>query len=100
MAKSHLDLQGAKGPKLELDFLRLAFAIYKLDSNGEMGKGFLLVFTPAIKKRAQSWIQKYGTGNDIKILVAEMTEEEKQQLKEETPVVGKTLWEKFKELIK
>ncbi len=83
MAKSHLDLKGAKGPKLELDFLRLAYVIRQLDSNGETGKGFLLVFTPTIKKSAQSWIQKYGTGDDIEILLANLTEEEKHQLNEE-----------------
>ena len=83
MAKSHLDLKGAKGPKLELDFLRLAYVIHRPDSLGETGKGFLFVFTPAIKKRAEFWIQKYGTDDDIEILLAELTEEEKHQLNEE-----------------
>ena len=83
MAKSHLDLKGAKGPKLELDFLRLVYVIHRLDFIGETGKGFLLVFTQAIKKSAESWIQKYETDYDIEILLAELTEEEKHQLNEE-----------------
>ena len=83
MAKSHLDLKGAKSPKLELDFLRLAYVIHRLNSLGETGKGFLLVFTQAIKKTAESWIQKYDTLDNIEILLAELTEEEKQQLSEE-----------------
>ena len=45
MAKSHLDLEGAKGPKLELDFLKIAYALAWLNVIGESGKGYLLVLT-------------------------------------------------------
>jgi hypothetical protein len=83
MAKSHMDLKGAKGPKLELDFLKIAYALAHLNAIGESGKGYLLVLTQAIGKRANAWTKKYGTGDSIEILVGNLTVRELDALREE-----------------
>ena len=83
MAKSHMDLRGAKRPKLELDFLRIAFAISHVDSAGEAGRGFLLVFTQQIRETAMEWTERYGTGDAIEIILAELTNDETRRLREE-----------------
>ena len=59
MAKSGFDLKGAKGPKLELDLLRLLYAVQNLQKKGEKAYGYLIVSTNKIKERAESWIKKY-----------------------------------------
>lgn len=57
MAKSHLDLKGAKGPKLELDFLRLVYAVKELRARGDQANGYLLVMEEDIASRVKSWIK-------------------------------------------
>jgi hypothetical protein len=73
MAKRHLDLRGAKGPKLELDFLRLTVAVAELKRRGHDAKGYLLVMTPAIADRARAWAAKYPSGDGVEILVADVS---------------------------
>lgn len=74
MAKRHLDLRGAKAPKLELDFLRLLFAVRELQRRGDDARGYLLVMTPNIGERTLSWSQKYGAEGDVEVVVADMTD--------------------------
>jgi hypothetical protein len=83
MAKSHLDLTGAKGPKLELDFLKIAYALARLNVIGNPGKGYLLVLTEEIGKRANAWIGKYATGNSIEVIVGKLTDLELNALQQE-----------------
>lgn len=68
MAKSSLDLRGAKAPKLELDFLRLAYAVRELREAGEEAVGYLMVLVPKVAKTAESWREKYATGDGVIIL--------------------------------
>lgn len=68
MAKSSLNLNGAKRNKLELDFLRLAYAVRDLREAGEEAVGYLMVLTPSIAKTARGWIDQYGTGESVVVL--------------------------------
>lgn len=68
MAKSSLDLRGAKGPKLELDFLRLAYAIRNLKDAGMNAVGYLAVLDEKVATTSLAWIEKYSTGDQISIL--------------------------------
>ena len=68
MAKSSLDLRGAKGPKLELDFLRLAYVVRDFRAAGENAVGYLAVLDTRVAATAAGWIEKYRTGNQISIL--------------------------------
>lgn len=71
MAKSSLDLKGAKGPKLELDFFKLAFAVASLRAEGKRAVGYLQVLAPLLRDRALAWIEKYQTGDAVVVLCAE-----------------------------
>ncbi|MCT4580324.1 MAG: hypothetical protein N4A35_02820 [Flavobacteriales bacterium] len=57
MAKSSLNLKGAKSQKLELDLLRLIYLIKTKEK--ERIVGFLMVYDEAIKARCLLWIKKY-----------------------------------------
>lgn len=83
MAKSHMDLRGAKGPKIELDFLKIAYALARINAKGEAGKGYLLVLTKAISQRANTWKNKYGTGDSIEIIIGNLTDRELDALRKE-----------------
>ena len=84
MSKSHLDLKGAKAPKLELDFLRLVYAVKHLRARGGCANGYLIVMTKDICKRANSWIKKYEVcDNTIVIDVAELSTDDRKALEAE-----------------
>jgi len=83
MAKSHLDLKGAKRPKLELDFLRLVYAVKELRARGDQAKGYLLVMEKEIATRAESWIEKYQAGDAVVIEVAGLSPDEREALEAE-----------------
>lgn len=83
MAKRHLDLRGAKGPKLELDFLRLVYAVQHLRRAGDEAQGYLLVMTTAIQRRTASWVTKYQAGDAVRVLVGDLTPDERKLVDEE-----------------
>jgi len=76
MVKRNLDMKGAKGPKLELDFLRLVYAVKELRGSGDEAKGYLLVMTPAIAQRVAAWQAKYQAGDSVTVLTAQLSQEE------------------------
>jgi hypothetical protein len=83
MAKRHLDLTGAKAPKLELDYLRLLVAVRELHQLGQDAVGYLLVMTPAIKGRTQTWATKYRAKDEVQIAVATFTSRRQRQVEAE-----------------
>jgi len=83
MAKSHLDLKGAKGPKLELDFLRLVYTVKELRARGDQAKGYLTVMEKGIATRVDSWIEKYQAGDTVVVEVAGLSADEREALKAE-----------------
>ena len=76
MAKSSLTLKGAKGPKLELDFFKLAFAVAALRASGEPAIGYLQVLAAPVRDRAIGWTTKYAVGAAVVVLYAAPTEDE------------------------
>jgi hypothetical protein len=83
MAKSPEDLRGAKGRNLELDFLRLVYAVEHFRVSGEEAQGYLLVLADKIRTRVAGWINKYDAGNCVELVVAVLTPEEARVLAEE-----------------
>lgn len=83
MAKSSLDLRGAKASKLELDFFKLAYAVRHLKECGFDAVGYLLVLNAAIRKTAEDWISKYDTGDAVRVLVQTPNAEELKNLRAE-----------------
>ena len=80
MAKSNLDMKGAKPVKLELDFLRLAYAVQKDDS---VEKGYLMVSSESIKTRTQTWNKKYSLKGEVGVLVAQLSQSDLKLLEAE-----------------
>jgi hypothetical protein len=74
MAKSCLNVKGAKLQKIELDFLRLLYFVEKFEVQGDSAVGYLLVYDEAIKKTVKNWfIDKYKNDGD-KIIVKTISE--------------------------
>ena len=83
MAKSALDLRGAKGPKLELDYLRLLYAVKELRKQGDNAQGYLIVLTEPIQERTRQWENKYLVGGDVKVICPEVSSSDKAELENE-----------------
>jgi len=83
MAKSNLDLKGAKGPKLELDYLRLIYAAKEHKRKGFDSDAFLLVMTPEIANRVQTWNSKYDADGVVNVVTANMSITQKEALSKE-----------------
>ncbi|MGO9600584.1 MAG: hypothetical protein ACLP7Q_21590 [Isosphaeraceae bacterium] len=69
-------MNGAKGPKLELDFLRLVYAVKALRKSGNEASGYILVMTPAIAQRVAAWQSKYQSGNSVLVGTAQLSQEQ------------------------
>jgi len=80
MAKSNLDASGAKGPKLEFDFLRLAYTVQALRRRGDDAQGYLLVLAPLLVSRIEVWVRKYETRDDVRCLCHALAPEEAARL--------------------
>ena len=80
MAKSSLDFKGAKAPKLELDFLRLAYVVANYRRAGEEAQGYLLVLGPEIQARVGIWIAKYGASDSVACISHTITDSERKGL--------------------
>jgi hypothetical protein len=80
MAKSSLDLTGAKAQKLELDVLRLIYAVQHLRRGGSEAHGYLLVLRPELITRARTWLVKYQAADCVTCLWHSMSEAENAAL--------------------
>lgn len=80
MAKRHLDLRGAKAPKLELDFLRLAVAVSELRRNGKKAQGYLLILTREIQERTNAWARKYNLRDAVTVLLETLSAKDRAMI--------------------
>ena len=80
MVKSNLDIRGAKGPKLELDCLRLVYSVRCLRQSGDSAIGYLVVMTPKIAKTVNGWISRYDARDSVKVIVASLSAEQMLKL--------------------
>lgn len=83
MAKRFLDLNGAKGPKLELDYLRLTYVVKELRTPGVEAQGYLLVMTPEICRVTSLWKNKYRAAGTVHVLVASPSDSERLLIERE-----------------
>ncbi len=82
MTKSHLDLTGAKRQKLELDTLRLLYAVQKTKRRGDDAVGYLLVTTHEIGDSVSEWLDKYGANEgEVVVEVADLTHSQLDYMK-------------------
>ena len=83
MAKSNFDLKGAKGPKLELDFLRLVYAVKEQRKLGIQCDAFLLVMTEEIAETIKIWDSKYNSGGAVSVFVPQIPDDQIAAIKAE-----------------
>jgi hypothetical protein len=83
MAKSFLDLKGAKSQKLELDYLRLVYAVKDLRNGSDNAQGYLVVLTPQISEHVKQWESKYRGMDFVKIIDVSLPSCVKNRLKQE-----------------
>ena len=83
MSKSNLDLKGAKGPKLELDYLRLVYAAKEFKKRGEHSVQYLCVMTAEISQRISVWAKKYEAEGIVKVIVPPSGAIDRNRLSEE-----------------
>lgn len=91
MTKCHLDLKGAKHPKIELDFLRLLFAVREIRRNGGNAVGYLLVTTSEISDRVSQWRSKYGADDTDEVFIepAKLSDSERVRLNRQAQAARK-----------
>lgn len=83
MAKSHLNLIGAKREKLELDYLRLVYAVKDIRARGEDAQGYLVVLDEDIASRVRQWETKYGAQGCVAMVAARLSDHVMDKVKEE-----------------
>ena len=83
MAKSSLDLRGAKAQKLELDVLRLVYAIQHLRAGGDEAQGYMLVLNSAVRGRVETWLSKYEAHHLVKCFSPKISEADLIRLRAE-----------------
>ena len=83
MVKSQLDLNGAKSQKLELDYLRLVYAVKEIKKRGDYALGYLAVLAPSILDRVKHWEAKYQAEGCVKVINIHLSSSDKSKLKEE-----------------
>jgi hypothetical protein len=83
MTKSHLDLKGARSSKLELDYLRLIYAVKEIMKRGDSAQGYLVVLTPQILDRVKVWEHKYQGKEYVEVMTISLTSRVKHKLKQE-----------------
>jgi hypothetical protein len=83
MAKSPLDGGGAKGRNLELDFLRLLYAVEHFRAAGNEAQGYLLVLAEPLRTRISKWVKKYDAMDCVELIVATLDESQTRLLSEE-----------------
>ena len=81
MAKSFLDLKGSRSQKLELDYLRLVYAVKDLRNSGDSAQGYLVVLTPEIYKCVKRWENKYRSKDCVMVIDVSLPNPIKNSLK-------------------
>ena len=83
MAKSHLNLKGAKREKLELDYLRLVYAVKDLRARGDDAQGYLVVLDENLASRLRRWGNSYEAQGCVTVVLAHLSEQVMDKVKDE-----------------
>ena len=83
MTKSFLDLKGGRRPILELDYLRLVYAVDGLRKSGDNAQGYLVVLEPRISECVKRWENKYRGKDFVEVICAPLSPTDKDALKQE-----------------
>ncbi|MCK9355962.1 MAG: hypothetical protein M0R22_02275 [Dehalococcoidia bacterium] len=78
VAFPHAELDGPRCGELELQFLRLSYAVHRLAQSGVDARGYFVVLRQEIRDRVLRLKADYGAGDNVRVvfaslLVSEMT---------------------------
>jgi len=79
IAFQHVELDGPRLGELELQFLRLSYAVHKLTQSGVDACGYFVVLRQETRDRVLRLKADYGAGDNVRVvfaglLISEMTE--------------------------
>ena len=83
MARSHLNLNGAKREKLELDYLRLTYAVKDLRAQGKDAQGYLVVLDGDSASRIHLWESNYKAQGCVTVVLAHLEDQVMDKVKDE-----------------
>lgn len=83
MAKSSLDLRGGKSRNLELDFLRLVYAVQHHHQHGDEAHGYLAVLDDDAAQRVNVWEKKYEAEALVTCVLCQVPDDDLQALQRE-----------------
>ena len=81
MARPWADLEGARETKLELDYLRLVYAIKELRKAGDAAQGYLIVLSPDILNRVKQWELKYQAAECVQVVYGALSVSDMSKLR-------------------
>ncbi len=90
VAFPHMELDGPRGGELELQFLRLSYAVHKLARSGVDACGYFVVLRQEIRDRVLRLKADYETGDDIRVVFASLLVSEMTELADAAEVARKT----------
>ena len=83
MAKSALDLRGAKSRNLRLDVELLGRAIEELSDQGHSATAYVLVLSEEVGRAAERWSRQQRHGDSISVIVPRLSRRELEDLEAE-----------------
>ena len=68
MVKPYPDLRGLKASKVELDYLRVVYAVGEMRRQGELAQGYFVVIGESIPKNMTVWEQNYRGNSYVELM--------------------------------
>ncbi len=89
IAFPHVELDGPRGDELELQFLRLSYAVHRLARSGVEACGYLVVLRQELRDRVLRLHADYQAGDDLRVVFASLLVSEMTALAEAADVARK-----------
>ncbi|GEM_PF-2160396 len=68
MVKPYPDTRGHQSPRVELDYLRLVYAVGEMRRRGENAQGYFIVIGDQIPRQMTRWEQDYGGKRYVELM--------------------------------
>ena len=83
MAKSGLIIHGGTVRNLELDFLRLIYAVERTRAEGNDAVGYMCVLNARMRRSIDNWIERYQTADAVCVILPDLDDEHVAKLEAE-----------------
>lgn len=71
----------------ELDYLRLAYAIKEIRSQGEQAQGYIVVLSPAMVEHVKQWESHYQSKDCVKVIYGSLSIGDMAKIQEEQDTI-------------